>query len=92
MSLPDLKELNKLITLCRKRGVDYIKAGDLELQLNGDPFTLKKARKRKGRPQAESQEEISEPGSIESDGLTDDQKLFWSAQDPSLEPATEGNG
>lgn len=71
MSLPDLKELNKLVTLCRKLGVTHLKAGDLELTL-GDAQPKAKRKSRKAA--------VEDNSEIESDAPDSDALLFWSAQ------------
>jgi hypothetical protein len=37
MNLPDLKQLDKVIALCRKRGVSEITVGDITLKLGAKP-------------------------------------------------------
>jgi hypothetical protein len=37
MNLPDLKQLDKVIALCRKRGVSEITVGDITLKLGVKP-------------------------------------------------------
>jgi hypothetical protein len=37
MNLPDLKQLDKVIALCRKRGVSEITVGEITLKLGSKP-------------------------------------------------------
>jgi hypothetical protein len=83
----NIKELQKLITLCRKQGVTSIKMEGVELQLGPEP--VKQAK----RPAVEMPN--FDPGSIprpslkpwetetvekiETDAPTGDELLFWSA-------------
>lgn len=70
MNLPDLKQLNKLIQLCRKQGVKVIKIDNMELTLSDDLPT--KPGKKQLAPQPQT------PSIFESDSLTDEQLLDWS--------------
>lgn len=74
MTLPDLKALDKLIALCRKRGVKTVKLGDLELTLGDDaPAPQRRSRAKAASPESSLDE-------IESfDMLSDEEKMFWSA-------------
>lgn len=76
MSLPDLKELNKIIALCRKQGVKVIKIGEIELTLGED--TPKKPRG-KNAVKAKTHEVQGEVESEGWDSLPEEDKLFWSA-------------
>lgn len=80
MNLPDLKALDKLIALCRKRGVKTVKLGELELTLGDDAPAPQKRSKAKAAVSTESQ------GEIESfDMLSEEEKMFWSASGQSIE-------
>lgn len=70
MNLPDLKQLNKLIQLCRKQGVKVIKIDNMELTLSDDLPTKPGKKQVAQQPQA--------PSIFESDSLTDEQLLDWS--------------
>lgn len=70
MNLPDLKHLEQIIKLCKKRGVQSIKIGDIELTLSEAAPPVKRAAK-KAKPD-ETQ------GEIESDELSANDLLMWS--------------
>lgn len=70
MQLPDLKQLDKLIALCRKRGVTVIKIDNMELTLS-ESAPVKSSKKQDQLPQ-------SSASLFESDTLTDEQLLNWS--------------
>ena len=73
MQLPDLKELDKLIALCRKRGVTVVKVGELQLTLSEDAPASKPRGKAAAKKAAEA------PGEPENfDSLSEEDKLFWS--------------
>lgn len=70
MTLPDLKALDKIIALCRKRGVKVIKIDNMELTLSDEaPST----RGTKGKATH------GEQGQVETDGPSDEDMLYWSA-------------
>ena len=73
MQLPDIKELDKLIALCRKRGITTIKLGELELTLSEDAPVSKPRGKAAKKP-------YEAPGEPESfDGMSEEDRLFWSS-------------
>jgi len=70
MNLPDLKQLEKIIILCRKRGVKTIKIDNIELTLNEDiPLSNYKKAKQNNHIQSPI---------IESNSLSEDELLLWS--------------
>jgi hypothetical protein len=71
MKLEKLKDLKDVIALCRKTGVKSIEIDGVKLELN------EVAPNRKSRTTVES----SEVDEITSDTPTEEQMLFWSAQD-----------
>lgn len=73
MNLPDLKQLDKLISLCRKRGIKTIKVDNVEITL-GDP-QLKAPRRSKKAKETKDDD-------IESDGVSEEALLFWSTTAP----------
>lgn len=79
MKLTTLKDLTKLIALCRKQGVEFIKIDGFELKLSDIPAASQTRRKTKV-PAAEVEIPYA-PGGItaETPVLTDDQLLFWSS-------------
>lgn len=83
MKLETLKDLDKLLLLCRKRGVRTCKIDNLEFHLEDLPEQAPKARR-----QVENVSGMTETltatdnVTIPTDGwdsLTDDEKLFYSA-------------
>lgn len=94
MTIDNLKELQKLIQLCRKTGVESIKVDNVE-------FHLGKAPAKAYKPQAEVltdplanasvpkpniYNEISEVDKIEMpDELTDEQLMNWSSRPEAFE-------
>lgn len=70
MALPTPKELKKLADTCRKAGIRTFKCGDIEFTLDDAPPAQKRPKK--------AAESASESNTIESDGLTDEELLFWS--------------
>lgn len=76
MNLPDLKQLDRVIALCRKRGVKSIKIDNVELILNEEAPTQTK-RKRKAVPL--DQLPTSEDSSFDSDMPSEMELLFASA-------------
>lgn len=94
MLIKDLKELKKLLVLCRQQGVESIKIADIE-------FHLGKAPAKAYKPQAEVltdplanasvpkpniYNEISEVDKIEMpDELTDEQLMNWSSRPEAFE-------
>lgn len=90
MTLPDLKELQKLIQLCRKTGIKTVKLGELELTL-ADEAPVSKPR---GKA-AKKQEEEAKPGVYDSwEALSDEDKLFYSSTGQVSQPKQapdEGN-
>jgi hypothetical protein len=84
MTIPDLKELKKVIELCRKLGVDLIKVDGVEIHLGMAP-PIEQAPSLK---QTQVQTSYA-PGGITEDikidipaELTPEQLLMWSVQDP----------
>jgi hypothetical protein len=77
MNLPDLKQLDKVIALCRKRGVKSIKIDNVELTLSEDA-PAKQTRKKSNTKEAE-QVSATVDTAFESDSPTEDELLFWSS-------------
>lgn len=79
MTLPDLKQLDKLFTLCRKHGVEKVKLGDMEFELTGAaPIATAPARTSKSKSMDAGP---FDPGPIPTEGITPSEEdlLFWSA-------------
>lgn len=85
MTLPDLKQLDKMIQLCKKRGVQSVEINGLKLVFAEEPSKPTRSRKAKS---TQGSGEVDD-GKIESDSLTEQQLLMWSVSDPSEEPAKE---
>lgn len=80
-NLPDLKELDKLIALCRKRGITEIEFNGLRLTLG----ELKAKATRRSRSTSKSNDVGSQSQTdapIESDSPTHDELLYWSSGMP----------
>lgn len=82
MTIDSLKDLSKLIALCRKTGVDTIKVDGMEITLGIEPTALKKQRRSSPRSLPPNPYgEIDENTNImDMDSLTPEQMLFYSAQ------------
>jgi hypothetical protein len=81
MTIGSLKDLEKLVKLCRKVGIDAIKIDGIELSLATMPYKASKDRSLRQYTAAEfSQPGISEARIDTPDELTDEQLLFYSAQ------------
>lgn len=92
--IENLKDLQKIIALCRKQGVTHIKIGDLELNLGSmPPKPSKPVDYSNDFPEANIQvpqyEEYSAPDTLDTKAiadkiatseLTEEQLLFYSAQ------------
>ncbi len=88
----NLKDLSKLITLCRKTGVSSIRVEGIELHLGAEPnkgIRQPKMGKISATPQmADKEQTIDE---ILSDGLTEDQLLYYSVTSQPDSSAAEQN-
>jgi hypothetical protein len=82
-----LKELTKFLQLCRKQGVESIKFQDVEVHFGQLPTKISK--NIRNLPETVNDMSYIDPGkipqieSIDTDELTDEQKLFGSS-DPSV--------
>lgn len=88
MKIDSLKDLQKVIALCRKMGVEGIKIGDIELSMGAAPRTNRNLRTVEDFPESSLKipqfspvQSVSDTVAdvIKTDGLTDDQLLFYSA-------------
>lgn len=74
MDLPNLKELSKIIDLCRKKSIESVKIGQDSIELKFKESSLgKRPYRRKGSPDT-SRETIETP-----DALSELETLFWSS-------------
>lgn len=74
MNLPDLKELSRVIALCRKQGVKSIKIDNVELTLHDVAPTPTKRRKQVKLP-----ENLGSDDQYTSEEPTELDMLFYSA-------------
>lgn len=80
MKIENLKDLKKLIDLCQKNGVEAIEVDGVKMNLRPvhKPAATRKSRKVVERPMTtDGTEDLSDV--IETDELTPEQMLFWSA-------------
>lgn len=79
MNFPNAKDLKKLADACRKAGISHFKQGDLEFTLTSETpvSTYKKAQKANLLSPETKVDAID--NNFQSDELTEDQLLFWSA-------------
>lgn len=77
MKIETLRELDKLIKLCRKRGVTNLKAEGLELSLSeSEPVTQTSNKKSNKINRLQNTPTLD---SIEEDALSEQDALFWSS-------------
>lgn len=79
MNLPDLKQLDKVIALCRKRGVKSIKIDNVELTLSEDAPAKQTRKNKKSNTKEAEQVSATVDTAFESDSPTEDELLFWSS-------------
>ncbi len=81
MKIDNLKDLQRLIQLCRKLGVDAIEVDNVKMNLGSKPERIRTSTASKVHS---TQSTVYAPGGITEDtevpSLTNDQLLFWSAQ------------
>lgn len=75
MTFPNAKEIKKLADACRKAGISHFKCGDFEFTLTVDAPESNYKKKNKNQPNSSE----SPNSSIETETLTDEQLLYWSA-------------
>jgi len=83
--IKDIKDLAKVISLCRKTGVAFLKLGDLELQLGNSP--IKPSKFLSEIPEANLK--IPKPNLIDQgpdiietpNALSEEDQLFYSARE-----------
>lgn len=81
--IKSLKDLNKLILLCRKNGIETIKLGDIELNFNPSYLAPAISTRKADTPTSGVYIPggVSEDTKIQTQELTQDQLLFWSSND-----------
>jgi hypothetical protein len=78
--MTDFKALKKLADACRKAGIKHYKNGDLEFTLSDDP-PVSNYKRRTQQPEL-----INSADSLfQTDTLTEEQLMFYSAIDPTAE-------
>ena len=88
MDLPDLKDLRKVIALCRSTGVRIIKIDNIEITLSDDaPPTKPRGKAAKAAQGTSKYPDVK----FESGGPTEEELLFWSSpSEPGKDEPTEG--
>jgi hypothetical protein len=90
MDLPDLKDLGKVIDLCRKKGVSNITIGTLRLELGPEPERVSRQRE-----SGTHEQDPADPyANFPTGELTPEQLMFYSSggmpeNDPVLKAKTE---
>lgn len=80
MKIENLKQLQKLIQLCRKTGVEAIEVDNIKMNLGPVPKTVIH-KQQSIAISSFNQDGITAETQIPTTGLTDDQLLFYSSQD-----------
>lgn len=81
MDIKNLKDLKKLIQLCRTTGVEAIELGTLKMNLGPTPVIYKQYKTKPIEVTTQTTlGEIDENVKIPTDQLTEEQLLMWSAQ------------
>lgn len=78
MKLESLRDLENLIKLCRKMGIEAIEVDSVKMNLGPTPTIIKRTRTKT------AQQQTVTPGGITEDiripeALSEEQLLFWSA-------------
>lgn len=76
IQLPDLKDLEKVIDLCRKKGVDAITLGDIRLELGAAPEKKPRGRAAKEKPEHDP---INPYANFPDGTLTPEQLIHYSS-------------
>jgi hypothetical protein len=85
MKIESFKDLQKLIQLCRKTGIEAIEIDNVKMNLGPTPTIVSNTRQKVSQVANETQPVftpggITEEIQIPTNGLTDEQLLFYSAQ------------
>lgn len=87
MKIQDLKDLKALIKLCRQTGVEAIELDGVKMNLGPTPTIYKVAKAKSGALSKTSEESTSYPPNgitadmqIPTNGLTEEQMLFYSSE------------
>ncbi len=87
MKIDSLKQLDKLMQLCRKRGVSSLTIDGVTFHMSDMPVSRKVTKPtdyaqdfpEASIPVPQFTGEITDPEQPKTDALTDDQRLFWSS-------------
>lgn len=92
MKIETLKDLDKLISLCRKRGVETVKVDNIEFRLSDQEPVRTEPRRSSTVMQATgiAPGGVTDDTKILTDELTPDQLLFYSAQGHNEIPDFDG--
>ncbi len=77
----DLKEIKKIVTFCRKNGVESLKTQDFEFKLHPSHIVEPKQKSKRARD-TDNKDPISE-------AYTAEETLFWSTHDLPMPPQDE---
>lgn len=80
MTIKDLKDLKKLVKLCRDTGIDAIKIDGIEFALGRAPQPTKIVQSYQAPSHALLPNGITEDTKIEIEELTEEQMMMWSSQ------------
>lgn len=81
MKIDNTKQLEQVIKLCRKNGVDAMKIDNVEFHLGPVPYTAPKTKETVHyTAPTYTPGGVTEELKIPTDGLTEEQLLFYSAQ------------
>lgn len=78
MVLPKARDLISLARACRKAGITHFRSGDVEFTLSDEPPAENFRNKTKSTVVSPAGPEVD--AKFESDGLTEEQLLFYSVQ------------
>lgn len=86
MQIESLKDLEKLVKLCRKLGIDKIEVDGVKFELGTNPTTYRRQANKNNSLIAEEtfipggvDATTSIPDAIDTDSLTDEQLLYYSS-------------
>lgn len=77
--IKDLKDLKKLMILCREQGIDAFEIGEIKFNLGTKPQP--KVRKTKEKETVLAPGGITEEVQIPTDSISEHDMLFWSVTD-----------
>jgi hypothetical protein len=77
MQLPDIKDLGKVLDLCRKKGVKVFQLGELKIELGDEP--IKQYQRASGAPDNELPDPADPWANFPAGELTPEQLTYYSA-------------